>query len=216
MSNPSLQLRRTGILFVISAPSGAGKTTLCTALRQKPDFVWSVSCTTRAPRNGEVDGVDYHFLSQQDFTARLGRAEFLEHAEVHGNHYGTLKGPVLENLRNGIDVLLDIDTHGAANIRSCGDPLILRALADVFLLPPDLEELRRRLLRRGTETDEQVEIRMRNAAKEMECWRDYRYTIINGSMEENIEKFRAVMRAERYLSHRMTAVETTVETGGVL
>ena len=215
MSNPSLHLRRTGILFVISAPSGAGKTTLCTALRQKPDFVWSVSCTTRTPRPGEVDGEDYHFLSPEDFSARLGRGEFLEHAEVHGNHYGTLKGPVLENLRNGIDVLLDIDTHGAVNIRACGEPLILQALADVFLLPPDLEELRRRLLRRGTETGEQVEIRMRNAAKEMECWRDYRYTIINGSMEENIEKFRAIMRAERYLSHRMTAVEPPATTGGV-
>ena len=213
MSHPTLQFRRTGILFVISAPSGAGKTTLCTALRQKPDFVWSVSCTTRAPRPGEVDGEDYHFLHPDDFTTRLGNGEFLEHAEVHGNHYGTLKGPVLENLRNGIDVLLDIDTHGAANIRACGDPLILRALADVFLLPPDLEELHRRLLRRGTETEEQVKIRMSNAAKEMECWRDYRYTIINGSMEENIEKFRAVMRAERYLSHRMTAVETTPKSG---
>ena len=216
MSNPSLHLRRTGILFVISAPSGAGKTTLCTALRQKPDFVWSVSCTTRAPRSGEVDGEDYHFLSKEEFASRLGRGEFLEHAEVHGNHYGTLKGPVLENLRNGIDVLLDIDTHGAVNIRACGEPLILQALADVFLLPPDLEELRRRLLRRGTETGEQVEIRMRNAAKEMECWRDYRYTIINGSMEENIEKFRAVMRAERYLSRRMTAVEPPSTSGGVL
>jgi guanylate kinase len=208
LNNSALQFRRTGILFVISAPSGAGKTTLCTALRQKPDFVWSVSCTTRAPRSGEVEGEDYHFLSPEDFAARLANGEFLEHAEVHGNHYGTLKAPVLENLRNGIDVLLDIDTRGAANIRACGDPLILRALADVFLLPPDLEELRRRLLRRGTETDKQVEIRMHNAAREMECWRDYRYTILNGSMEENIEKFRAIMRAERYLTRRMTAVNS--------
>jgi guanylate kinase len=204
LNNPAHHFRRSGILFVISAPSGAGKTTLCTALRQKPDFVWSVSCTTRVPRTGEIEGEDYHFLSRDEFIRHRDAGEFLEHAEVHGNHYGTLKGPVLENLRNGIDVLLDIDTRGAANIRACGDPLILRALADVFLLPPDLEELRRRLLRRGTETDEQVEIRMQNAAKEMECWRDYRYTIINGSMEENIEKFRAVMRAERYLSHRMS------------
>ncbi len=206
-NNTAFQFRRTGILFVISAPSGAGKTTLCTALRQKPDFVWSVSCTTRAPRSGEVDGEDYHFLSTEEFTRRLEAGEFLEHAEVHGNRYGTLKGPVLENLRQGIDVLLDIDTRGAANIRACGDPMILTALADVFIVPPDLEELRRRLLRRGTETEEQVEIRMSNAATEMECWRDYRYTIISGSMEENIEKFRAVMRAERYLTHRMTAVE---------
>jgi guanylate kinase len=207
LSNPSLQFRRTGILFVISAPSGAGKTTLCTALRQKPDFVWSVSCTTRPPRTGEIDGEDYHFLSQAEFRRRLEACEFLEHAEVHGNLYGTLKAPVLENLHHGIDVLLDIDTHGAANIRDCGDALILEALADVFIMPPDLEELRRRLLRRGTETEEQVEMRLRNAALEMECWRDYRYTIISGSMEENIEKFRAVMRAERYLTHRMTAVE---------
>ena len=207
MSNPALQFRRTGILFVISAPSGAGKTTLCTALRQKPDFVWSVSCTTRTPRTGEIDGQDYHFLSQEEFSRCLAAAEFLEHAEVHGNRYGTLKAPVLENLRNGIDVLLDIDTHGAANIRACGDPLILDALADVFIIPPDLEELRQRLLRRGTETAEQVEIRLRNAAVEMECWRDYRYTIISGSMEENIEKFRAIMRAERYLTRRMTAME---------
>lgn len=211
MSNPALQFRRTGILFVISAPSGAGKTTLCTALRQKPDFVWSVSCTTRAPRSGEVDGEDYHFLSAEDFTHRLASGEFLEHAEVHGNHYGTLKAPVLENLKQGIDVLLDIDTRGAANIRACGDPMILDALADVFIILPDLEELRRRLLRRGTETEEQVEIRMSNAALEMECWRQYRYTIISGSMEENIEKFRAIMRAERYLTHRMTAVETQHE-----
>ena len=207
MSNPSLQFRRTGILFVISAPSGAGKTTLCNALRQKPDFVWSVSCTTRAPRSGEVDGEDYHFLSNEDFARRLDAGEFLEHAEVHGNRYGTLKASVLENLRNGIDVLLDIDTAGAEKIRACGDALIMEALADVFIVLPDLEELRRRLIRRGTESSEQVEMRLRNAAREMECWRDYRYTIISGSMEENIEKFRAVMRAERYLSRRMTAVE---------
>ncbi len=207
MSNSILHFHRTGILFVISAPSGAGKTTLCTALRQKPDFVWSVSCTTRPPRNGEIEGEDYHYLSEHEFSRRLDAGEFLEHAEVHGNRYGTLKGPVLENLHNGIDVLLDIDTRGAANIRACGDPLILSALADVFIIPPDLEELRRRLLRRGTETEEQVEIRLRNAALEMECWREYRYTIISGSMEENIEKFRAIMRAERYLTHRMTAEE---------
>ena len=207
MSNPALQFRRTGILFVISAPSGAGKTTLCSALRQKPDFVWSVSCTTLTPRTGEIDGQDYHFLTKEEFSRRLAAGEFLEHAEVHGNSYGTLKAPVLENLRIGIDVLLDIDTHGAANIRACEDALILDALADVFIIPPDLEELRQRLWRRGTETAEQVETRLRNAAVEMEFWRDYRYTIISGSMEENIEKFRAVMRAERYLTRRMTAVE---------
>lgn len=204
--NPSssLQFHRTGILFVISAPSGAGKTTLCTALRQKPDFVYSVSCTTRSPRPGEAEGEDYHFISHEEFAARKAADAFLEHAEVHGHCYGTLKQPVLEQLERGIDVLIDIDTKGASAIRSSSDPLIQAALADVFIMPPDLEELRRRLERRGTENNEEIKIRLANAAREMECWRDYRYTIISGSMEENIEKFRAVMRAERYLSRRFS------------
>ncbi|MFI0348006.1 MAG: guanylate kinase [Chthoniobacterales bacterium] len=202
--NSASRFRRSGILFVISAPSGAGKTTLCTALRQKPDFVYSVSCTTRAPRPGEIEGEDYHFLSHEQFTAHLASDDFLEHAEVHGNFYGTLKEPVLEHLKRGVDVLIDIDTCGATAIRANKNPVIQDALADVFIMPPDLEELRRRLERRGTENSEQVEIRLANAALEMECWRDYRYTIISGSMEENIEKFRAVMRAERYLSRRFS------------
>ena len=199
--NSSFQ--RTGILFVLSAPSGAGKTTLCSALRHKPDFVYAVSCTTRGPRAGEIEGEDYHFLSDEEFERRVAADEFLEYAEVHGFKYGTLKDSVTENLRKGIDVLLDIDTKGAATIRSCGDPFILEALADVFVMPPNLEELRRRLTKRGTETEEQIATRLKNAAAEMERWREYKYTLISGSMEEDIEKFRAVMRAERYQSRRL-------------
>jgi guanylate kinase len=195
--------RRTGILFVLSAPSGAGKTTLCSALRQKPDFVYAVSCTTRKPRPGEAEGEDYYFLSDEDFRNRVAAGEFLEHAEVHGRHYGTLKSTVLENLARGVDVLIDIDTLGAQSIRQCGDAFILEALADVFIMPPDLGELRRRLQKRGTETAEQITTRLNNAAAEMERWREYKYAIISGSMEEDIEKFRAVMRAERYLSRRL-------------
>ncbi len=198
------KIERSGILFVLSAPSGAGKTTLTTALRQKPDFVYAVSCTTRAPRSGEVDGEDYFFIGQEDFVARIAAGDFLEYAEVHGRFYGTLKSTVLENLSKGVDVLIDIDTAGAANIRSCGDPVIADALADVFIMPPGLDELARRLRKRGTESEEQIGIRIRNAASEMQHWRDYRYTLISGSMEEDIEKFRAVMRAERYLSRRLS------------
>jgi len=203
MSNNSPAFSRTGILFVLSAPSGAGKTTLTTSLRQKPDFVYSVSCTTRAPRPGEIHGEDYYFLKEDDFLARVAAGEFLEHANVHGRHYGTLKQTVIDQLIHGVDVLIDIDTQGAANIRACNDPFIQGALADVFIMPPSLEELRRRLTRRGTETPEQIEIRITNAATEMERWRDYRYTLISGSMAEDIEKFRTVMRAERYLSRRL-------------
>ena len=188
---------------MLSAPSGAGKTTLCSALRHKPDFVYAVSCTTRGPRAGEIEGEDYLFLSVAEFDRRVAAGEFLEYAEVHGFKYGTLKNSVTENLRRGIDVLIDIDTKGAATIRSCGDPFILDALADVFIMPPNLEELRRRLMKRGTETEEQIITRLQNAAAEMERWREYKYTLISGSMEEDIEKFRAVMRAERYQSRRL-------------
>src|SRR6266566_6794370 len=118
----SKQFSRHGILFVISAPSGAGKTTLVEALRQTSNLFYSVSCTTRAPRGGEIDGEDYQFLSDNDFRARVEAGDFLEHAQVHGDYYGTLRKPVLTNLKNGVDVLIDIDTQGATAIRNCDDP----------------------------------------------------------------------------------------------
>ena len=199
----SLTIHRKGILFVISAPSGAGKTTLISSLRQKQDFVYSVSCTTRTPRPGEVHGEDYFFLTQEDFQKHIAAGDFLEYAEVHGRFYGTLKSTVLTHLTNGVDVLLDVDTLGAASIRACPDPFIQAALTDVFIMPPGLDELARRLRRRGTESEEQIAMRLHNASGEMQKWRDYRYTLISGSMEEDIEKFRAIMRAERYMSSRL-------------
>ena len=197
------QFTRYGILFVISAPSGAGKTTICDALRQTPDFVYSVSCTTRTPRAGEIEGEDYQFLTEADFQARIKSGDFLEYARVHEHYYGTLRQPLLANLKKGIDVLIDIDTQGAAAIRDCGDEFIRRALSDVFIMPPNPEELRRRLTKRGTEAPAQIELRLANAAREMELWRDYRYTIISQSMEEDLLKFRHIIGAERYLSSRL-------------
>lgn len=194
---------------MVSAPSGAGKTTLCDALRQTPDFIYSISCTTRPPRPGEIEGEDYFFLGKEEFEKRLAASEFLEYAEVHGNYYGTLKSNVLAHLNEGVDVLIDIDTQGAEAIRNCGDPFITESLADVFIMPPDLEELERRLVKRGTETEDQIEVRLRNAAREMEMWQRYRYTIISGSMEEDLQKFRAIMRAERYLSRRLHLLKPT-------
>ena len=194
---------RHGILFVVSAPSGAGKTTLCDALRQTPDFVYSVSCTTREPRPGEIRGEDYYFLTQEEFERRVQAGDFLEHASVHGARYGTLRETVLSNLAVGVDVLIDIDTQGAAMIRGRANDLLKDLLADVFIMPPNLDELRRRLVKRGTETPEQIEQRLVRASEEMERWRDYRYTIISGSVEEDLMKFRAIMRAERYLSKRL-------------
>ena len=199
----SKQFSRHGILFVVSAPSGAGKTTLVEALRQTPYLFYSVSCTTRAPRAGEIDGEDYQFLSDKDFRARIEAGDFLEHARVHGDCYGTLRKPVLTNLKSGVDVLIDIDTQGAAAIRNCDDPVIREALSDIFIMPPNHEELRRRLLKRGTETVQQIESRLSTAAREMALWRRYRYTIISGSVEEDLQRFRQIMIAESYLSRRL-------------
>jgi guanylate kinase len=198
------QFKRRGILFVVSAPSGAGKSTLLNALRPTAGFVYSISCTTRSPRPGEADGEDYDFITREEFERRIAAGDFLEHAEVHGNLYGTQRSNVVAQLEAGTDVLIDIDTQGAASIRVNGGALIRDSLVDVFIMPPSMDELRRRLLKRATETPEQIEIRLCNATREMEAWRDYRYTIITGSVEEDLTKFRAIMRAERYLSRRLT------------
>jgi guanylate kinase len=206
MSRPVF--RRQGILFVISAPSGTGKTTLCENLRATPDFIYSVSCTTRLPRKGEVDGVDYHFLQKEDFLHRIERGEMLEYALVHDNYYGTLKATVKEALDQGTDVLLDIDVQGAATIRKTDDALVRDSLVDVFIMPPTIEELERRLRKRGSETEEQVQQRLRTGREESKLWRLYKYTILSGSMEEDLTKFRAIMRAERYLSRRLELNET--------
>ena len=123
---------------------------------------------------------------------------------MHGDYYGTLREPVLSNLKNGVDVLIDIDTQGAATIRSFDDPIVRQALADIFIMPPDVEELRRRLMKRGTETAQQIKSRLATAMREMELWRDYRYTIVSGSVEEDLENVRNIMSAEMFLSRRLT------------
>jgi len=194
---------RSGILFVVSAPSGTGKTTLCANVRQTPDLVYSVSCTTRPIRKGEKDGTDYFFLARAGFEKRVKSGDMLEHADVYGHYYGTPKGPILEHLASGRDVLLDIDVQGARQIRESKDPKIREALADIFIMPPDLEELRRRLEGRGTETASQIDKRIHAANAEMADWKNYRYTILSSSMEEDLIKFRAIIRAERYLSRRL-------------
>ena len=123
---------------------------------------------------------------------------------MHEDLYGTLREQVLTNLKNGVDVLIDIDTQGAATIRNSDDPIVRQALVDIFIMPPDVEELRRRLMKRGTETAQQIESRLATAMREMELWRDYRYTIVSGSIEEDLEKVRDIMSAETFLSRRLT------------
>ncbi|HEX5790631.1 MAG TPA: guanylate kinase [Luteolibacter sp.] len=196
-------IRRTGILLVVSGPSGSGKTTLCRQLANAGEAHYSISCTTRSAREGEVDGRDYHFLSRWAFEGRIADDDFLEYAEVHGNLYGSLKSEVLDYLRAGTDVVMDIDVQGAEQVRSCSDPDIQRALVDLFVMPPDGEELRARLSGRGTDSAEVIDLRMRNAQDEMRHWPHYRYRLDSGSREEDYRRFMALVTAERMKVERM-------------
>lgn len=191
---------RLGLLIVVSGPSGTGKTTLCRKACESGQAVFSVSCTTRPPRPGEVDGKDYFFLTEEDFLARVDRGELFEYARVHNRWYGTLKSYVAENLRKGIDVLMDIDVQGAAQVRGCEDELVTKCLTDIFVMPPSLEELRARLSGRGTDSAEVVELRLKNAEAEMKHWRDYRYCLVSDTRESDEARFRAILEAERMRS----------------
>jgi len=188
------------MLIVVSGPSGTGKTTLCRKACVEGQAVFSVSCTTRPPRPGEVDGKDYFFLTEEDFLARVDRGELFEYARVHNRWYGTLKSYVFENLRRGVDVLMDIDVQGAAQVRGCEDDLVEKCLTDIFVMPPSLEELRARLSGRGTDSSEVVELRLKNAEAEMKHWRDYRYCLVSDTRENDETRFRAILEAERMRS----------------
>ncbi len=195
-SSPS----RLGLLIVVSGPSGSGKTTLCRKVCDGDNAVFSVSCTTRAPRAGEVDGKDYFFLQEADFLARVERGELFEFAQVHGRWYGTLKSYVYENLQRGVDVFMDIDVQGAIQVRACQDELVKRCLTDIFVMPPSLDELRSRLSGRATEEASALELRMTNAEAEMRHWHEYRYCLVSETRERDEERFRAFLTAERMRS----------------
>lgn len=204
-------MQRSGILFVVSAPSGAGKTTLCDAMRRTPDFFYSVSCTTRPPRKGEVNGKDYHFIDEPLFQKRAQAGFFLEHARVHGHYYGTPIQPIKDALARGLDILLDIDVQGAQQIRQSPDSAIQAALTDVFMMTLTIGELERRLRKRGTDGEETIRRRLAAARKEMSHWREYDYVIFSSSVEEDLEKFRSIVKAERYRCSRLSIGEIETE-----
>lgn len=200
------ELQRCGILCVVSGPSGSGKTTLCRRFSDSdPEAVYAISATTRAPRDGEVDGKDYFFLTREDFEAKATRGEFLEYAEVHGNFYGTLKSEVLNHIRAGRDVLMDIDVQGAELVRNQTDETIAGSLVDIFILPPSDEELMVRLSGRGTETQEQLDLRLLNAREEMRHWQAYDYTVVSSDRETDFATFSAIISGERCRSSRLSA-----------
>jgi len=193
----------TGILLLVSGPSGSGKTTLCRRLTNEKEVRYSISCTTRSPRPGEQDGRDYYFLSRDEFERRVDAGDFLEHAEVHGNRYGTLKSEVIEHLAQGIDIVMDIDVQGAAQVRACEDSAIHSALVDLFVMPPDETELRNRLTGRGTDSEDVIALRMANSLDEMHHWPEYTFRLLSGTHEEDYLRFKALLLAERLRISRL-------------
>ena len=189
---------RLGVLLLLSGPAGAGKSTILrSAVEGDKGLRFSVSCTTRPPREGEADGVDYHFLGDDDFAAKVEAGEFLEHAGVHKWRYGTLRESVVGLLEGGVDVVMDVDVQGAEQIRACGDATVGRALVDVFVMPPDTAELESRLRARGSESEETFRLRMKNALAEIEYWPKYRYRILSSSRDEDYAAFKHIIAAER-------------------
>ncbi|MBM3876982.1 MAG: guanylate kinase [Verrucomicrobia bacterium] len=201
------QASATPLLIVLSAPSGGGKTTLCEQLLASSSGVTrAITCTTRAPREGEQDGVHYFFLSPDDFDRRVRAGEFLEHATVYGNRYGTLAGEVLAKLRTGDDVLLAIDVQGAAAVRARAieDATLRRALVTVFLTPPSLDVLASRLARRGQDSAEAVQQRLAVAREEISQWRQFDYLILSTTIAEDLRRLQAVLEAEKMRESRAT------------
>jgi guanylate kinase len=198
---------RRGLMLVLSSPSGAGKSTIARALLERdPDIAMSVSCTTRPPRPGEVDGTDYHFVSVEKFQAMVADGQFLEHARVFDNFYGTPRQPVEAALASGRDVLFDIDWQGTQqlgqNARS--------DLVTVFILPPSVEELERRLRGRAQDSDEVVRKRMAKAGDEMSHWFEYDYILLNTEVERSFARVQSILDAERLKRDRQVGMATFV------
>ena len=181
-----------GLLIVISGPSGAGKGTICKALVEREDYYISVSATTRSPRAGEVDGKSYYFLNKEDFIKKIESGDFLEHAEVHGNLYGTPKSSVLEKLDEGKDVILEIDIQGALKVKENYPDGVF-----IFILPPSMEELKNRLIGRGSETPESLMTRFNTAFKEINYISKYNYAVVNDEVDAAVEKIEGILLAER-------------------
>jgi guanylate kinase len=192
---------RRGLLIVLSSPSGAGKSTISRMLLESdPEVRMSVSATTRPKRPGEVDGDDYHFVEDAEFDRMIDAGEFVEWAPVFGYRYGTPKSPVKQALRDGRDILFDIDWQGTQQLKAAmGEDLV-----SVFLLPPSMAELERRLRARGTDSEQVIADRMSRAAAEISHWPEYEYVLVNGDLNGCLEDVRSIVAAERLKKNRQT------------
>lgn len=197
------EFQRRGMLYVISAPSGGGKSVVVQGLlKSNPGLTYSVSVTSRAPRPGEVNGREYHFVSRAEFEQMIRDDVFYEWAEVHGNFYGTRESTVREALERGTDVVLDIDIQGGMSVKWRSPDAVL-----LFLMPPSFDVLEQRLRARKTDSDEQIRIRLENARREMEYWRFYDYVVVNDVLDATIRSATDILEAERNRTRRIRLLE---------
>lgn len=185
-------MNQKGILIVLSGPSGAGKGTICKALLEDGEFWLSVSATTRNPRAGEIEGKNYYFLTKDEFEEKINKDDFLEYAQVYGNYYGTPKSRVLEAIDSGKDVILEIDIQGALKVKETYPGGVF-----IFILPPSMEELRNRIIQRGSETPESLMTRFKSAYQEINYVSKYNYAVVNDTVVEATRKIQAIIVAEK-------------------
>ena len=185
--------KNDGIIVILSSPSGAGKTTLVKLFSEKKNFITSISHTTRSPRSNESDGKDYYFVSEKEFHNLIRNNEFLEYAKVFNNFYGSTKKPVYEKLNNGENVIFDIDWQGTQQLKAQAR----QDLVSVFILPPSIKELEKRLFKRAQDTSEVVANRMSKSASEMSHYPEYDYVIINHDLDKSVQQVQSILCAER-------------------
>ena len=205
-----LSLSEKGVLVILSSPSGAGKTSIARALvEENKSFLFSVSATTRKSRPGEVNGREYHFLTVNEFRERINDGQFLEHAKVFGNLYGTPLEPVMESINNGKDLIFDVDWQGGKQIRSSS---LSKFVISIFILPPSIKALQERLMKRAQDSSETVKDRMTKSIGEIMHWKEYDYVIVNNNFEQTLHEVKSIITSEKLRRVRNSQLEKFIET----
>ncbi len=205
-----LSLSEKGILVILSSPSGAGKTSIARALvEENKNFLFSVSATTRKSRPGEVNGKEYHFLTVDEFREKINDGQFLEHAKVFGNLYGTPLEPVMESINNGKDLIFDVDWQGGKQIRSSS---LSNFVISIFILPPSIKALQERLMKRAQDSSETVKDRMTKSIGEIMHWNEYDYVIVNNNFEQTLYEVKSIITSEKLRRVRNSQLEEFIET----